>query len=99
MSFPKISFIGAGSTVFMKNIVGDVLQWEALKGAHFSLMDINEKRLLESEMVFKKLVSSLRVQATCSTHNNQKEALITTYYNYGVTKLQLGQHSTLSPEP
>ena len=75
MSFPKIAFIGAGSTVFMKNIVGDVLQWEALKGAHFSLMDINEKRLLESEMVFKKLVSSLRVQATCSTHTNQKEAL------------------------
>ena len=59
MSFPKIAFIGAGSTVFMKNIVGDVLQWEALKGAHFSLMDINEQRLLESEMVFKKLVSSL----------------------------------------
>ena len=23
---PKITFIGAGSTVFMKNIVGDVLQ-------------------------------------------------------------------------
>ena len=42
MSFPKIAFIGAGSTVFMKNIVGDVLQWEALKGVHFSLMDINE---------------------------------------------------------
>jgi alpha-galactosidase len=75
MSFPKIAFIGAGSTVFMKNIVGDVLQWEALKGAHFSLMDINEQRLLESEMVFKKLVSSLGVQATCSTHADQKEAL------------------------
>ena len=40
---------------FMKNIVGDVLQWEALKGAHFSLMDINEQRLLESEMVLKNL--------------------------------------------
>ena len=66
MSFPKIAFIGAGSTVFMKNIVGDVLQWEALNGVHFSLMDINEQRLLESEMVFKKLVSSLEVQATYS---------------------------------
>ena len=75
MSFPKIAFIGAGSTVFMKNIVGDVLQWEALQGAHFSLMDINEQRLLESEMVFKKLVSSLGVQATCSVHTDQKEAL------------------------
>ncbi len=75
MSFPKIAFIGAGSTVFMKNIVGDVLQWEALKGAHFSLMDINEQRLLESEMVFDKLVSSLNVQSTCSVHNDQKDAL------------------------
>ena len=75
MSFPKIAFIGAGSTVFMKNIVGDVLQWEALKGAHFSLMDINDQRLLESEMVFNKLVSSLGVQATYSAHTDQKEAL------------------------
>ena len=75
MSFPKIAFIGAGSTVFMKNIVGDVLQWQALKGAHFSLMDINEQRLLESEVVFNKLVSSLGVQATCSAHTDQKEAL------------------------
>ena len=88
MSFPKIAFIGAGSTVFMKNIVGDVLQWEALKGAHFSLMDINEQRLLESEMVFKKLVSSLDVQATCSVHTNQKEALREA--NFVVAAFQIG---------
>ncbi|MDA7592257.1 alpha-glucosidase/alpha-galactosidase [Rhodobacteraceae bacterium] len=88
MSFPKIAFIGAGSTVFMKNIVGDVLQWEALKGAHFSLMDINEQRLLESKMVFKKLVSSLGVQATCSVHTNQKEALREA--NFVVVAFQIG---------
>ena len=88
MSFPKIAFIGAGSTVFMKNIVGDVLQWEALKGAHFSLMDINEQRLLESEMVFKKLVSSLNVSATCSVHTNQKEALREA--NFVVVAFQIG---------
>ena len=88
MTFPKISFIGAGSTVFMKNIVGDVLQWEALKGAHFSLMDINEQRLLESEMVFKKLVSSLGVQATWSVHTNQKDALRGA--NFVVVAFQIG---------
>ena len=88
MSFPKIAFIGAGSTVFMKNIVGDVLQWEALQGAHFSLMDINEQRLLESEMVFKKLVSSLGVQATYSVHTNQKEALREA--NFVVVAFQIG---------
>ena len=88
MSFPKIAFIGAGSTVFMKNIVGDVLQWEALKGVHFSLMDINEQRLLESEMVFKKLVSSLEVQATYSLHTDQKKALREA--NFVVVAFQIG---------
>ena len=88
MSFPKIAFIGAGSTVFMKNIVGDVLQWEALKGVHFSLMDINEQRLLESEMVFKKLVSSLEVQSTYSLHTDQKEALREA--NFVVVAFQIG---------
>ena len=72
----------------MKNIVGDVLQWEALKGVHFSLMDINEQRLLESEMVFKKLVSSLEVQATYSLHTDQKEALREA--NFVVVAFQIG---------
>ena len=88
MSFPKIAFIGAGSTVFMKNIVGDVLQWKALKGAHFSLMDIDNQRLLESEMVLNKLVSSLEVQATCSVHSDQKEALREA--NFVVVAFQIG---------
>ena len=44
----RIAFIGAGSTIFMKNIVGDVLHFPALEGATFALMDINEQRLEES---------------------------------------------------
>ncbi|WP_420858919.1 alpha-glucosidase/alpha-galactosidase [Marivivens marinus] len=75
MSGPKIAFIGAGSTVFMTNIIGDVLQREALKGAHVALMDINQTRLKESEIVFEKLVMSLDVPATHSLHTNQREAL------------------------
>ncbi|RYG92265.1 alpha-glucosidase/alpha-galactosidase [Loktanella sp. IMCC34160] len=75
MNGPKITFIGAGSTVFMTNIIGDVLQREALKGAHIALMDINQQRLSESEIVLQKLVSSLDVPATHSLHTNQREAL------------------------
>ena len=48
---PKITFIGAGSTVFMKNIIGDVLQRPALSSAKIALMDINPQRLEESEVV------------------------------------------------
>lgn len=74
-TYPKIAFIGAGSTVFMKNIIGDVLQREALQNSHVALMDINEQRLKESEIVFEKLVASLGVNASYSLHTNQREAL------------------------
>ena len=72
---PKITFIGAGSTVFMKNIVGDVLQRPALGDAHIALMDINQARLDESELVARKLIATLEVGASVSTHNDQREAL------------------------
>ena len=52
---PKITFIGAGSTVFMKNIVGDVLQRPALSGATIALMDLNPQRLEESAVVVNRL--------------------------------------------
>ncbi len=64
MTNPRITFIGAGSSVFMKNIVGDILQREALGGAEIRLMDINPQRLEESEIIAGKLVQTLGVQET-----------------------------------
>jgi len=73
--YPKICFIGAGSTVFMKNIVGDVLQRPALAGVRLTLMDINDQRLAESAIVANKLIDILGVPATVETTTNQREAL------------------------
>ncbi|WP_144378818.1 alpha-glucosidase/alpha-galactosidase [Mesorhizobium amorphae] len=75
MRRPKITFIGAGSTVFMKNIIGDVLYRPALKDAVIALMDINPERLKESEVVAGKLVQALGASATIETHSNQRKAL------------------------
>jgi alpha-galactosidase len=72
---PKIAFIGAGSTVFMKNIVGDVLQRPALAGARLALMDINPQRLTESAIVANKLIDTLGVPATVETFADQRAAL------------------------
>ena len=72
---PRIAFIGAGSTVFMKNIIGDVLQRKALAGATIALMDINPERLKESEIVAGKIISTLGVMAKVETHSNQGKAL------------------------
>jgi alpha-galactosidase len=72
---PKIAFIGAGSTVFTKNIVSDVLQRPALAGATIALMDIGEERLEMSAIVARKLASTLGVPAKVETYRNQREAL------------------------
>ena len=70
-----ITFIGAGSTVFTKNIAGDVLHREALSGATIRLMDINPKRLEESAIVVGKLAQTLGAAAKVETYTDQKRAL------------------------
>ncbi len=72
---PRIVFIGAGSTVFMKNIVGDILQRPAISGATIALMDINPERLSESELVASKLIRTLGVKARVETFTNQRQSL------------------------
>lgn len=72
---PRIAFIGAGSTVFMKNIVGDILMRPALRDATIALMDIDPKRLAESELVAGKLIHTLGVKAKLETHTDQRRAL------------------------
>lgn len=74
-SSPKIAFIGAGSTVFMKNIVGDLLRRPALAGAHLALMDIDPQRLAESAFVADKLIATLSVPATVETTASQRQAV------------------------
>ena len=47
----KITFIGAGSTVFAKNLLGDILSFPELANSTISLMDIDPERLRTSEIV------------------------------------------------
>ena len=75
MAKPVVTFIGAGSAVFTKNIAGDILQRKALANAEIRLMDINPQRLSESETIVGKLASTLGVTATVKTYTNQRQAL------------------------
>ncbi|MCZ4271203.1 alpha-glucosidase/alpha-galactosidase [Maritalea porphyrae] len=84
----KIAFIGAGSTIFMKNIIGDALHYAALSDAHIALMDIDQTRLDESALVANKMISSLGVSATVTTHTNQREALMDA--DFVVVAFQIG---------
>lgn len=51
----KITFMGAGSTVFAKNVLGDTLLAEALCDCEIALYDIDDKRLDESYLVVEAL--------------------------------------------
>lgn len=71
----KIAMIGAGSTVFMKNLVGDVLQDPRLAGAEIALMDIDEARLNASETVARRLVAQTGAAATVTRTADRRRAL------------------------
>ncbi|WP_108652798.1 alpha-glucosidase/alpha-galactosidase [Dongshaea marina] len=75
MKTPQITFIGAGSTIFVKNILGDVFHKPALKDANIALMDIDEVRLEESQIVVSKLMESCGATGRISCHLDQQEAL------------------------
>jgi alpha-galactosidase len=47
----KITFMGAGSTVFVRNIAKDCMNTDVLKEAEFALYDIDGKRLRESQII------------------------------------------------
>lgn len=85
---PKITFIGAGSSVFMRNLVGDVLQRPDLRDAQIALMDINPTRLAESEAIVKRMVKTLKCGAKITCHTNQREALMDA--DFVITAFQIG---------
>ncbi len=72
---PKITMIGAGSTVFAKNLLGDILGFPELAESHIALMDINEERLRTSETVARKVAKALGANPKITTHTNRREAL------------------------
>ncbi|MEB8091464.1 alpha-glucosidase/alpha-galactosidase [Mammaliicoccus lentus] len=71
----KITFLGAGSTVFAKNILGDCMTVDALQDFEFALYDIDEERLNDSEMMLNNLKNGLDSTVTVKSYKNRKEAL------------------------
>lgn len=64
---PKITFIGAGSTVFAKNLMGDILSFPELAQSHIVLHDIDAERLRTSEIVGHKVAEAIGASPTSPT--------------------------------
>ncbi|MCA0453554.1 MAG: alpha-glucosidase/alpha-galactosidase [Chloroflexi bacterium] len=72
---PKITFIGAGSTVFAKNLMGDILSFPELANSHIALHDIDETRLQTSEVVAHRVAEAIGANPTITATTNRREAL------------------------
>ncbi len=75
----KITFLGAGSTVFVRNIIGDAMCTPCLQNSEIALYDIDPTRLEESKIILDALNRNINDnKATIKTYlgvENRKEAL------------------------
>ena len=53
----KIAFMGAGSTVFAKNVLGDCIMTPALEGMEIWLYDIDPVRLEDSKRMLSNILN------------------------------------------
>ena len=71
----KIAFIGAGSTVFAKNLMGDILSFPELADVTLSLMDIDADRLRSSEIVARKVARAVEASPRIEATTDRRAAL------------------------
>ncbi|MCB9155221.1 MAG: alpha-glucosidase/alpha-galactosidase [Caldilineae bacterium] len=85
---PKITFIGAGSTVFAKSLLGDILSFPELADSTISLFDIDLPRLRTSEVVARKIAEALEAQPVIEATTDRRAALDGA--DYAICMIQVG---------
>ena len=88
---PKITFMGAGSTVFAKNVLGDSMMTPALCESTIALYDIDPVRLNESAAMLEAINRNAGSKAKIEKYlgvDNRKKAL--SGANYVVNAIQVG---------
>ena len=89
MDMVKICFIGAGSTIFAKNVLGDAMLTPSLQDAEIALYDIDENRLKESELMLQTInKNSNQSRAKIQSFSDRKEALKDA--NFVINAIQVG---------
>ena len=87
----KITFMGAGSTVFARNVIGDCMYSEALQDSTFALYDIDAERLEESRTILEAMRQTKGCNAVIECYcgvDQRKDALRGA--NFVVNAIQVG---------
>ncbi len=84
----KVAFIGAGSTVFARNLLGDILGYEELGRCEIALFDIDAERLATSELVARRVADALGAPAKITATSDRRAALDGA--DYAINMVQVG---------
>jgi alpha-galactosidase len=84
----KITFIGAGSTVFARNLLGDILGFEELAESEITLFDIDAERLETSELVARRVAETVGAPAKIVATTDRRAALDGA--DYAINMIQVG---------
>ncbi len=85
---PKITLIGAGSTVFAKTLLGDILSYPELSEATLTLYDIDAERLKTSEAVARQVAGVLGAKPKIEVTTDRLRALDSAAY--AISMFQVG---------
>ena len=80
----KIVFLGAGSTVFAKNLLSDILSFPELANATIALHDIDAARLETTHQVGLRVAQALNVNPMIESHLDRRAALDGADYAIGM---------------
>lgn len=86
---PKITMIGAGSVVFARRLMIDILSWPELQDAEISLMDIDEERLELVGAFVRKAVAARGLGAKVGATTDRRRALDGA--DYVITAISVGR--------
>ena len=90
----KIAFIGAGSVVFTKNLLGDILAYPELRSVEIALHDIDVDRLATAEAMARYVARARDASPVVTSHDDRRAALEGA--DYVINMVQIGGHpSTL----
>ncbi len=86
----KITFIGAGSVVFTKNLLGDILTFPELQDCTISLHDTNAIRLDTADRMARWTVQAVGAKARIEAFADRQEAIRDA--DFVINMIQVGMH-------
>lgn len=86
----RIAFIGAGSVVFTKNLLGDLLALPALQGVEIALHDIDPRRLAAAEAMAQWVGRERAAAPAVTTHDDRRAAIDGA--DFVINMVQIGGH-------